>query len=71
MNDRSPYRSEHGPRRLTEQKVQELRQEAKRDTSRMLNPLTQSEIESLQQEMQQDGEKVRAWLQEKERTKQS
>ncbi|SEF93345.1 hypothetical protein SAMN04515663_10581 [Alcanivorax sp. DSM 26293] len=37
----------------------------------MLNPLTQSEIESLQQEMQQDGEKVRAWLQEKERTKQS
>jgi len=43
---------------------------AKRDTSRMLNPLTQSEIESLQREMQQDGAKVRAWLQEKEKTKQ-
>ena len=28
----------------------------KRDTSRMLNPLTQSEIESLRQEMQQDIE---------------
>ncbi|WP_290502731.1 hypothetical protein [Alcanivorax sp.] len=42
----------------------------KRDTSRMLNPLTQSEIESLRQEMQQDGVKVRAWLQEKEKTKQ-
>ncbi|WP_299127027.1 hypothetical protein [uncultured Alcanivorax sp.] len=39
-------------------------------TSRMLNPLTQAEIESLQREMQQDGAKVRAWLQEKEKTEQ-
>ncbi len=31
MNDRPPYRHDHGPRRLTEQEIQELREETKRD----------------------------------------
>ena len=31
MNDRPPYRPDHGPRRLTEQEIQELREETKRD----------------------------------------
>lgn len=31
MNDRPPYRPDHGPRRLTEQEIQELREETKQD----------------------------------------
>ncbi len=34
----------------------------KQDTSKQLNPLTQSEIESLRREMKQDGEWAKAQL---------
>lgn len=34
----------------------------KQDTSKQLNPLTQSEIESLRREMKQDGEWAKARL---------
>ena len=35
MNDRPPYRPDHGPRRLTEQEIEALREEAKHDLKRM------------------------------------
>ncbi len=35
MNDRPPPRSDLGPRRLTEQEIEALREEAKHDLKRM------------------------------------
>ncbi len=35
MNDRSPPHSDLGPRRLTEQEIEALREEAKHDLKRM------------------------------------